>query len=159
MATAFPLTAFALAWGLPALQDAGPVPIPPIRWSQSGPGVSASPLRWVKRREDTQAPVHPHRTLEHRSAAGWAEPVRAPLGFCRYHHTAPINSFFSLREGLAMLAELVSDARQAGGHRQCWWGSGERWAPGPSPSPLPTGSGELMGTPSGQLHPAVPGAA
>ncbi|XP_010011525.1 PREDICTED: serine--pyruvate aminotransferase, partial [Nestor notabilis] len=24
----------------------------------------------------------------------------------RYHHTAPINSFFSLREGLAMLAEL-----------------------------------------------------
>lgn len=35
------------------------------------------------------------------------------LGFCRYHHTAPINSFLSLREGLAMLAELVSGA----GHR------------------------------------------
>uniref|UniRef100_A0A8C6JGS0 Alanine--glyoxylate aminotransferase n=1 Tax=Melopsittacus undulatus TaxID=13146 RepID=A0A8C6JGS0_MELUD len=31
----------------------------------------------------------------------------------RYHHTAPISSFFSLREGLAMLAELVSGSRQA----------------------------------------------
>ncbi|KAM6258395.1 alanine--glyoxylate aminotransferase isoform 1-T2 [Porphyrio hochstetteri] len=30
----------------------------------------------------------------------------------RYHHTAPINSFFSLREGLAMLAELVRGTRQ-----------------------------------------------
>ncbi|XP_066049892.1 alanine--glyoxylate aminotransferase isoform X2 [Chamaea fasciata] len=38
-----------------------------------------------------------------------APPGSAPISFserARYHHTAPINSFFSLREGLAMLAEL-----------------------------------------------------
>ncbi|XP_071607750.1 alanine--glyoxylate aminotransferase isoform X2 [Heliangelus exortis] len=36
-------------------------------------------------------------------------PGSAPISFsqrARYHHTAPTNSFFSLREGLAMLAEL-----------------------------------------------------
>ncbi|XP_010071457.1 PREDICTED: serine--pyruvate aminotransferase [Pterocles gutturalis] len=44
------------------------------------------------------------------SAASWSGPgwtrQGAHLCFCRYHHTAPINSFFSLREGLAMLAEM-----------------------------------------------------
>lgn len=66
----------------------------------------------------------------HPIAATSAKCTQLPLGFCRYHHTAPINSFFSLREGLAMLAELVSRADQAGGHQQCWWGLGEWWVPG-----------------------------
>uniref|UniRef100_A0A674J1E2 Alanine--glyoxylate aminotransferase n=1 Tax=Terrapene triunguis TaxID=2587831 RepID=A0A674J1E2_9SAUR len=38
-----------------------------------------------------------------------APPGSAPISFserARYHHTAPINSFFSLREGLAILVEL-----------------------------------------------------
>ncbi|NXE19359.1 SPYA protein, partial [Ardeotis kori] len=42
-----------------------------------------------------------------------------------YHHTAPINNFFSLREGLAILAEMVSGTRQAGGHQQ-YQGAGSR---------------------------------
>lgn len=95
-----------------------------------------------------------------------AEPLWVPLEFCRYHHTAPINSFFSLREGLAILAELVSGTRQAGENQQCLWGLEQRWVPGdicqqqrPSLSSLPTGSGELLGATPGQLHPAVPGAA
>uniref|UniRef100_A0A8C4VTA5 Alanine--glyoxylate aminotransferase n=1 Tax=Gopherus evgoodei TaxID=1825980 RepID=A0A8C4VTA5_9SAUR len=37
-----------------------------------------------------------------------------------YHHTAPINSFFSLREGLAILAEQVSNGRRHSG--QAGWG-------------------------------------
>uniref|UniRef100_A0A8C0HB28 Alanine--glyoxylate aminotransferase n=1 Tax=Chelonoidis abingdonii TaxID=106734 RepID=A0A8C0HB28_CHEAB len=37
-----------------------------------------------------------------------------------YHHTAPINSFFSLREGLAILAEQVSNGRRHSD--QAGWG-------------------------------------
>lgn len=28
--------------------------------------------------------------------------------FCSYHHTGPVNALYSLREGLAILAEMVS---------------------------------------------------
>lgn len=59
-----------------------------------------------------------------------AEPLWVPLEFCRYHHTAPINSFFSLRESLAMLAERVSGSRLAGEYQQCPWGLEGPWVPG-----------------------------
>ena len=91
----------------------------PAHWWQSGPGGFAPPLCWVKRKEDS-TPQFPL-TVSWSTAA---EPAWVPRGFCRYHHTAPINSFFSLREGLAMLAEQVSDTGQAGVHRQHWWGLG-----------------------------------
>lgn len=97
-------------------------PYCPAGWSQRGPGEFATPLHWLQGGEHS-APRSP-------IAASSAKCTQLPLGFCRYHHTAPINSFFSLREGLAMLAELVSGAGQAGGHRQCWWGLGEWWVPG-----------------------------
>ncbi|XP_010282452.1 PREDICTED: serine--pyruvate aminotransferase [Phaethon lepturus] len=42
----------------------------------------------------------------HWSAVGRAEPARVPLGFCRYHHTAPINSFFSPARGRDLLPPL-----------------------------------------------------
>ena len=40
---------------------------------------------------------------------------------CRYHHTAPISNLYALREGLAILAEEVSDSvtRQDTGTRVC----------------------------------------
>lgn len=90
----------------------------PAGWSQSGPGEFATPPHWLQGRERT-APRSP-------TAASSAKCTQLPLGFCRYHHTAPINSFFSLREGLAMLAELVSGAGQAGGTGSAGgaWGSG-----------------------------------
>lgn len=159
MAAAIPPTAFALAWGLPALQDLGPVsPSPCLLVAKRSQGICI-PSTLGEEEGGCRTLVPSYCKLEYCSAAGQAEPAWVPLGFCRYHHTAPINSFFSLREGLAMLVELVSGAGQAGGHQQCWWGLGEQWVPGPSPSSLPTGSGELMGAPPGQLHPAVPGSA
>uniref|UniRef100_A0A8C0HHK0 alanine--glyoxylate transaminase n=1 Tax=Buteo japonicus TaxID=224669 RepID=A0A8C0HHK0_9AVES len=67
-------------WSQPSHPQPSPLSPPhPVHWSQSSPEGFASPLCWVQRREE---------------ATSW------------YHHTAPINSFFSLREGLAMLAEL-----------------------------------------------------
>ena len=84
-------------------------------------------------------PGSPHYELEYCSAIGWAEPTWVPLGFCRYHHTAPINSFFSLREGLAMLAELVSSAAQmeGSGSASGAWGNG-------GCQEMPTSGGDLL---------------